>query len=125
MKVFGLLIAMISLNTFAANKYYDIGMDLSVGGKKIQTPRILAKDKVTETVIQGKNFFEVTATENPLDQTVKMDFVVGEFAEDGTRVILERPTIIAKENKRAEMIIKQNDGPEELKLSVVPIVKEL
>jgi|GEM_PF-5311468 hypothetical protein len=125
MKRFALLIAMISINAIAANKYYDIGMDITVGGEKIPAPRILAKQNVTETVIMKDKFFEVTATENPLDQSVKMDFVLGEITEDGKRIVLERPTIITHENKRAEMVISNDEGREDLKLSVVPVVKNL
>lgn len=125
MKVFGLLIALASANVFAANKYYEIGMNLSVDGERIPAPRILVKKNVTETVIQGNRFFEVTATENPKDQSVKMDFAMGEFTEDGRRVITSRPTIISKENTRAEMKITGEDGSEKMNLSVIPIVKEL
>lgn len=125
MKVFGLLIALISLNAIAANKYYDIGVELTVDGKKVPAPRILAKNNMTETVIQGNKFIEVTATENPLDQSVKMDFTMGEISEDGERIILSKPTIITKENTRAEMTKTREDGSEEMKMSVVPVVKQL
>ncbi len=125
MKVFGLMIALMSLNAFAANKYYDIGVDLSIDGKKVQAPRILAKNNMTETVIQGNKFIEVTATENPLDQSVKMDFTVGEITEDGSRIIISRPTVITKENSRAELTKMNEDGSEALKMSVVPVVKNL
>lgn len=125
MKVFGLLLALASVNVVAANKYYEIGMDLSVDGKRVPAPRLFVKENVTETVIQGNKFFEVTATENPLDQSVKMDFAVGEFTEDGERIIISRPTIISKENTRANMKITRDDGTEELDLSVVPIAKDI
>ena len=125
MKNIALIVAMISVNTFAANKYYDIGMDISVGGEKIPAPRILVKENVTETVIMKDRFFEVTATENPLDQSVKMDFVLGEITEDGRRIVLEKPTIITRENRRAEMVLSNDEGREDLKLSVIPVVKNL
>lgn len=125
MKAFGLFLALISLNAVAANKYYEIGMDLSVEGKKIPAPRILTKNNMTETVIHGNKFIEVTASENPLDQSVKMDVIVGEITEDGERIVLAKPTVITKENSRAEISSTNPDGSENYKMSIVPVVKDL
>lgn len=125
MKVFGLVLILISLNSYAA-KYYEIGMDLSIDGKKIATPRIFTKNNMTETVIQGDKFFEITVKENPINQTVKMDLTVGEFDENRNRINISKlPTFIGKENKRMHMTKIREDGTEELNMSIVPLVKEI
>ena len=125
MKVFGLLLTLVSINAFAANKYYEVAMDLSLNGKRVATPRILVKNNVTETVRDGNRFYEVTAIENPIDQSVKMDFTVGEFGMDGQRIIISRPTILTKENTRASIMKFEEDSAETIELSAVPIVKNL
>lgn len=116
---------------------YDLKMKLSLNGKLISSPRIIAKAGETATIIQKtddreeENFIEVTAIDGTIlgNEGIMLTFVVGNIAKDGTRKILSKPQVFAKENRKAEVTVEQaaehGDSKEMLSLSVVAKRKSL
>ena len=115
----------------AATSGYDLKMELSMNGKIISSPQILAKAGETATVTQKtddqENFIEVTAIDGSIlgNDGIMMTFVVGTIAKDGSRTILSKPQIFAEENKQSEIMLEQDGSNEMLSLSVVAKRKTL
>lgn len=111
---------------------YDIKMDLSLNGKVISSPQIIAKDgevaSITSGTEDGEHFIEVTAIEESIlgNKGIMMTFVMGKIEKDGQRIILSKPQLFAKENQKSEVVVEpiaeQVDGgvgQEMLSLSVI------
>lgn len=115
----------------AAISGYDLKMELSLNGKIISSPQILAKAGETATITQKtddqENFIEVTAIDGSIlgNDGIMMTFVVGTVDKDGQRRILSKPQIFAKENKPSEITVEQDGSEEILSLSVVAKRKTL
>jgi len=114
---------------FASNGY-DLKMELSMNGKKVSSPRLIvvegAKGSVTQDDGNGKTFIEVVATEGEFQhhKGILMNLVVGTIAKDGTKTILAKPQILAKENEPAQITVGEKDK-ETLSLSVLASRKTL
>lgn len=111
-------------SAFAATKGYDLKMDLSMNGKKVSSPRMIVQEGVAGTIEQEtsteKTFIEVVATEGTVknNKGILMKFTVGYIEKDGTRTIVSKPQILAKENETAQITVGDNKG-KDLSLSVI------
>lgn len=113
-----------ALAAVAGTKGYDLRMDLTIDGKFKSSPSVLLKEGETATIFRkidvDENFIEVVATEGKSKNGILMKFVVGKIGEDGERIILARPEILAKENQPASITLGGNEGgSEKMSLSVI------
>lgn len=113
-----------------ADTIYDIKIELSLGGKRVASPRIITRDgsraSVTETdTTTGESaFVEVVPTASSKNERgIFMTFIVGKIGKNGERIEVGRPQIIARENQRAEITVEDDKGGEELRLSVLATEK--
>jgi type II secretory pathway component GspD/PulD (secretin) len=125
------VIALFSSSAFATSAGYEMKMDLSINGKLVSSPRVIAlageKASVTQRLEKSKNgtFIEVVATEDQGEfKGILMKFVVGTIDRDGKKTILATPSIIATENEKAEVSVSDN-GKQEYALSVIASRKSL
>ena len=109
----------------AAEKTYDIKIDLSLNKKKISTSRLIVKEgeggSVTQDTAAGKSFVEVVAMEGVAEnkKAVMMNFIVGMINENGVRTIVSRPQILVAENELAEVIVGDQNNKEVMSMAVV------
>ncbi len=112
-------------SAFASTNAYDLKMDLSLNGKHVSSPHVIAKEGKPATITQENSsnghFIEVIATEGSIQnhKGILMKFVVGTIGKNGERTIISRPQVVAKEGEPAK--ITQSDsknGAEYLSLSV-------
>lgn len=121
----------LSLTAAAAEKAYDLKMELSKNGHLISKPHLLVKEgepgNLTHENRTAKNFVEVVAMENSTQdsQGILMNFVVGYIDQNGQRVIVSKPQIFAKENEPAHLRVGDDQGKENFTLSVVARRKSL
>jgi hypothetical protein len=115
----------------ASEQGFDLKMNLSLKGEHISSPRVVVKDGEMATVVQNsgseKTFMEVVATENRVNgkNAISMKFSIGKIDVDGIKRIISEPQIIALENEKAEMILDDKDGRQDISLSVTATRKEL
>lgn len=128
----GLTSFLISLPAFASQKAYEMEVDISVKGKPTSQAKVIVLEGEKATVTQKdgaqKTFFEITAkdTEAPDGQpAIHLDFVIGTIEKDGTRSVVSRPRIITLENEKASITMGNEDGSEELALTLVARRKSL
>lgn len=107
----------------AADRGYDLQIELSLNGKHISSPRLTLQEGKTSTITQdtdGKTtFIEVTAKERDLKnkKAIDMQFVIGTINANGKKTITNSPNIITLENQKAEMTVGENTA-ESLSLGV-------
>jgi len=125
------LVALFSSSAFATSAGYEMKMELSIKGKHVSSSSLITiageKASITQRMEKSKNgtFIEVVATEDQGEgKGILMNFVVGTIDRDGNKTILASPSIIAKENEKAEVSVGDN-GKEEYALSVVASRKAL
>lgn len=121
-----LILVFSSVFAGAETEKYDLKLELSVNGQLISTPSIRAIAGEKASIIQKngteESFIDVVATEGQGQikgkKAILMKFIVGTI-KDGQRTILSQPQILALENSKAEITIKEPTGKENLSLSVV------
>ena len=114
-------------NSFAATNRYNLKMDLSLNGKPTSSPSLIVNEgeiaKITQRSSNGdENFIEVIASRNKdgkVQNSVLMKFTIGTVEKSGKKIIFSKPQIIAKENEIAMISQKNNNGPEQIALSVI------
>lgn len=127
----GIALLMFGPLAFASTNGYDLKMDLSMNGKHISSPRVIVKAGETATITQKtdteESFIEVVATEGEVQnhKGIVMKFTVGTISKNGQRTIVSKPQILAMENEKAEIIVGEDGGKEQLSLSVVAKRKAL
>lgn len=116
---------------FANGGGYDLKMDLSMNGKHVSSPRLIAREGEVASITQNLNgekiFIEVVATEKPTanNRAILMSFVVGKISATGEKTIVSTPKIIALENDKAEVTVNNDQGKESIALSVTAARKAL
>ncbi len=122
MKILGLTFLLACSSAFASITSYDLKMDLSLNGKHVSSPRIIAKEGEIASIVQKSDdketFIDVVTTKADTKNAVLMKFTVGTIGKNGERTILARPQIIAKENETAKISQGETGGQELLSLSV-------
>ena len=122
MKILGLTFLLACSSAFASITSYDLKIDLSLNGKHVSSPRIIAKEGETASIIQKSDdketFIDIVTTKADMKNAVMMKFTVGTIGKNGERTILARPQIIAKENVTAKISQGETGGEELLSLSV-------
>ncbi len=120
------LICLISVSVFANQKTFDLKIDFSIDGKHVSSPRIVVKEGEKGTITQDvdgyQTFIDVVAKEeqSPSGQSaIRMNFVIGKIALDGTRKIVSQPQIISIPNEEAQITVGQSGKSETLSLSVI------
>lgn len=120
------MICLFGISTFAGQNQFDLKMELSMNGELVSKPHLVVKEGKTGFVSQTKNgetsFIEVVAREEIAPngkEAIKMTFVVGKIAKDGTKTPISRPQIFAMPNKKAQIKVGSDSPPNELSLSVV------
>ncbi len=120
------LILIAGTSAFAANKGYDLRMNLTVDGKLVSAPQMIVEEGKTATVTQknesgDESFIEVTASEGSVKNNngILMKFTIGVVQKNGERKIISQPQILAKENKKAEITVGSNAGTKDMSLTVV------
>jgi hypothetical protein len=121
-----LLTTLVSSLTWAAESAFDIKLELSIGGQKISSPRIITKDGETATVVQEnikqKHFIELVATEQTTSKgqpAVLMNFIIGKELVDGSRTVIASPRILTKLNETAQVTVGESNDSESVSISVV------
>ncbi len=106
---------------------YDLNIELSMNGKHISSPHVIAKEGETASVIQQidgeKIFMDVITTERPTDKGISMKFVVGKISATGEKEIISTPQVIALENEKAQISVRSKK--ERVSLTVVASRKAL
>lgn len=122
MKILGLMI-FLTCSSAMATTSYDLKMELSLNGKHISSPRVIAREGETATIIQKSDdmetFIDVVTTTYDAKNTVMMKFTVGTIGKNGERIILSSPKIISKENEVAKIFQGETGKPEQISLSVI------
>ena len=122
MKILGLTFLLACSSAFASITNYDLQMDLSLNGKHVSSPRVIAKEGEIATIVQKtddkETFIEVITTKADMKNAVMMKFTVGTIGKNGERTILARPQVIARENETAKISQGETGGQELLSLSV-------
>ena len=122
MKILGLTFLLACSSAFASTTSYDLQMDLSLNGKHVSSPRVIAKEGEIATIVQKtddkETFIEVITTKADMKNAVMMKFTVGTIGKNGERTILARPQVIARENETAKISQGETGGQELLSLSV-------
>lgn len=122
---FLLIVLFSSLSVFAIPKSFDLNMELSIDGKPIKSSGILVnegkKALLTQEINKEKTFVEVIAHEYIVkngEPLIKMSFVVGKMAEDGSRKIIGKPQAVTAENERIQLSVSRDAGKEQIDLTV-------
>jgi hypothetical protein len=117
---------------FANGKTFDLKMDLSMGGKHLASPRILVKEGEKALVSQEKNgemsFIEVVAVEERSpkgDGGIRLDFVIGKIAADGSRTMVSQPRLLAYPGEKSQITVSNDDSGSTFSLSVIANHKDL
>ncbi len=128
--LFSAAAAAVAAATPGADTIYDIKLELSIGGKRVASPRVVTRNgsraAVTETdATTGEGaFVEVVPTASGKNERgIFMAFIVGKIGKNGERIEVGRPQILARESQRAEITIEDDKGGEEVKLSVLATEK--
>ena len=113
---------------FAGSQAIELNVDLSLNGKHIMSPKILAKDGEKTTVTSGqgaeRTYMEVIATERLLNnkKAVQMNFVIGTINAGGKKTVLSNSTLITRENNRGEIQTVEENG-EAIVISAKPTMR--
>lgn len=132
--VLGLFLILISPYSNAAirsTKAFDLDMQLSLNGKLVSSPRVLAKNGETALITQTvdgddeQSFIEITALDGSIlgNDGIMMTFTVGKIGPNGERKILSKPQVFAQENQKAEVTVEQVDGDNKEMLSLTVLAK--
>lgn len=114
---------LLSAPAFAATNTYEIKMDLSVDGKTVFSPRLHVIEgestSITQDSADSMTYIEVVASHADAggNKGILMKMSLSHINEDGSRTILANPTIMAKENEPAQIMVGDDDG--NISLSVV------
>lgn len=125
------VLAWFSSLSFASGKIFDLKMDLSINGKHMASPRVTVREGEKAFVGQEKNgetsFIEVVAVEEKSpkgDGGIRLDFVVGKIAADGSRTMVSQPRLLAYPGELSKIVVGDDSG-REFSLSVVANHKDL
>lgn len=126
MKILGMALLMTLGTAYASTNSYDLKMDLSLNGKHVSSPRIIVKEgevaSITQKTANEEQFIDVIATKSEMrniSNGILMKFTVGTIDKNGVKHISARPQVITKENVQAKITQGNNEGKEELSLSVI------
>ena len=117
------LFSLIASASLAANKGYELKMDLSLDGKHVSSPIVRTKAGETATVTQSlgdsQTFMDIIATEGEIQghSGILLDVVIGNIEPNGSRKVLSRPKLLVKENEEAS--IEQRSETNAMQLKVV------
>ena len=124
-----LLFLMVGSSALATLRTYDLKVNLTMNGKHVSSPQIIAKEGETASMTQELNgekiFMDVIATENTAKDknAIFMKFSVGTISAKGEKKIISTPQILALENQKAEIQVVDEKDHENLSISVVAIRK--
>lgn len=122
MKMLGLTFLFACSSVIASTTSYELKMDLSLNGKHVSSPRIIANEGEVATIVQESDdketFIDVITTKADIKNTVMMTFTVGTIGKNGERTILARPQVLARENEAASFSQGKTGGQEIISLSV-------
>jgi hypothetical protein len=111
-----LVILSLGNSLFASENVFNLKMDLIIEGKHVSSASLEVNEGKKGIVTQDNNgikhFIEVVAHEKMTadnQETIHMNFIIGKIAEDGSRVILTEPEVIASPNKKAHFYVKRDD----------------
>ncbi|HEY8271671.1 MAG TPA: hypothetical protein VIG33_12340 [Pseudobdellovibrionaceae bacterium] len=106
-----------SLNSFAREKAFELKMELTINGKHISSPRIIAKEGETAMFMQEdqtqKTFIEVVATEDKIvrgKHSVLMKFVVGSIDPDGQKKVIYKPQVLTLVDHKTDLSVVEDIG---------------
>jgi hypothetical protein len=122
---------LISSSVFASTNGYDLKIELSMHGKHVSSPRVTTKEGEVASVTQEANgekiFMDVIATEKPTNnkQAILMKFVIGTISAEGIRTVVATPQVISIANEKAQITLSNEQGKEDLSVSVIASRKAL
>lgn len=106
-----------SCHSFAGEKAFELRMELSINGKYVSSPRLVAKEgemaMITQEGPNQKTFIEVVATEDRIvrgKHSVLMKFVVGSIDPQGQKKILYKPQVLTLENHKTDLSVVEDIG---------------
>lgn len=100
---FLVILAFFLQSAFAATKFYDITVTISLNGKMMAKPRLLLREGKKGSIIQdskdGRYFLEVMAKEGQIDlqKGILLDFTTGILMKEGSRKVLSRGKMLAED----------------------------
>ena len=117
----------VATKTDAAKKTgFEFKMDLSLNGKHVGSPGIRVLENQMAEISQGTDaggtyFVSVIAKEAAMQnqEGIMMSLEIGTIAKDGTRTIISKPQLFAKENTPASITTVKTDGTETMTLTVI------
>ena len=101
----------------ASPRRYDLAMDLSFGQERVASPRFYVQEGKRASVRIDDLFVDVVATDAPEISGIRLSFSVGRV-EDGRRIPMASPTIVASPGQRAEVRVT----PATNNAAVVPLM---
>lgn len=104
-------LALLFLPIFASAATYNLAMEI-YDGEEFFTPELQVTEGVTETFIQEsdgkKTFVDVKATKlNDQDAQLRLEFAIGTFSENGSKIVTSSPSIVTMENHEASITAGQ------------------
>jgi hypothetical protein len=122
---FALALIFHPLHSFAAEKKFEVKMDVAINGKTVSTPRLNLKEGEKATVRQNsfgeKTFIEVMATEQVArngSSSILLDFVVGKYNSDGTKTTISEPQLLTLPNEEAQVVVEKPSGKNDFSFKV-------
>lgn len=123
MKLIGIIVLVLGGSAFAGGPGYDLKMDLSMNGKHVFSPRVIAKAGETATATHKtdteETFIEVIPTEGTIQNKkgILMQMTIGTINKAGQRTVLSKPRVLANENETATMTVENKNS--KISLSVL------
>lgn len=118
----GLFCFLFMSSLFASVPSYNVKMDLSLNGRHIFTPDIVAREGVVSTVTHNvdgeETFVDILPMKDKSKDLIVMKMTVGTIGKNGERTILGTPEIMTKENVRASFSQGGTKRQEEYSLSL-------
>ena len=131
-KIFFVLVLFLGSSVFAATKAYDLKVQVSHEGQAPISARIVVKAGevariMSEATTGEKTFIDVVANEGKVQGRggIMMKFTVGTLDKKGVRGKVSKPQIMALENEEASITVDNENGQEQLHMSVVAQRKTL
>jgi hypothetical protein len=119
--LFVIIIGLLSLQSFAGTNNFDIKAELSIHGKLVARPHIVAipNEMVTIRQMDGNHketLIEMVASE--VKDGVMMKFTVI-YIENGKNTVISKPQILALFGEPAEITVGEDGEQETLNLKVI------
>ncbi|MCC6138947.1 MAG: hypothetical protein IT287_09970 [Bdellovibrionaceae bacterium] len=125
--IFSIASLLISIQTYANTKEFDIKAEISIDGKIVSKPQIITKPNETASISQdngGKNaktIIEVIASDDvsgKVKDGIMMKFTVS-YINGKKRTVVSKPQIIAKSGETAEIAVGDKGQPDALMMKVI------